>query len=544
MALRQASNGTRQTKLSSDERELVLAFQSGDPESFQEIHERYRLVIQRLCRRVLGNYHDAEEATQETFLRVYVALERFNGRYALRAWIARIATNVCLDMLRSSSRARVHDNGHGENNGDTPDLNGTHDPEEVFERGAESRRVRAILEQLPEHYRAALVLRAFEGLSHEEMGGILGLTASQVKALLHRAKRAFRQASRASSRRAFSTFALAPIALFSWFRRLFEGDLDARTMADGARVAAGAPAASSVVVSAATATASPAVTTTAAVGGERVMAVVAAVTVAATAAVAPAAHHERADHRPSARPQPVVLQTTSSAPALPTAVGANVLARPEREPRGVVAASALWAPEATPSASPSPQVSPSPTTTASPSPSGGPSPSSSPSSAGAPASGPPAAPVGFTFAFSSDTTASDYCGCGGNAWIDEDVSEVSETGVGSFSTSIVDAAISDSTGQEAWAAEIRQTGRGNYHEFEVVITTEYGTSRYQASGSYSHRTKEKWGGWTYVFQGTYEAISWPPEQTNIPLRGAYTAELMFSWQENRLVEAAFSWQES
>src|SRR5438093_19685 len=67
---------------------------------------------------MLGNYHDAEEATQETFIRVYQALPRFNGQYRLRPWIAKIATNVCLDMLRARTRAnRLEHNGNGNGNG-------------------------------------------------------------------------------------------------------------------------------------------------------------------------------------------------------------------------------------------------------------------------------------------------------------------------------------------------------------------------------------------------------------------------------------------
>src|SRR5438093_7880826 len=151
---------------------------------------------------MLGNYHDAEEATQETFLRVYQALPRFNGQYRLRPWIAKIATNVCLDMLRARTRSnRIHVNGHGHSNGNgyghsngngngyghlsteewaeqhSTNGNGrssdTLDPLEILERRSEDGEVRAALNTLPDHYRMALSMREYEGFSHEEIGAVL-----------------------------------------------------------------------------------------------------------------------------------------------------------------------------------------------------------------------------------------------------------------------------------------------------------------------------------------------------------------------------------
>ncbi len=66
-----------------DDRVLVLDFQAGNPEAFVEIHERYGGLAHQVCRRFLPNPHDAEEAFQETMIRVFRGLYRFNGRYAL-----------------------------------------------------------------------------------------------------------------------------------------------------------------------------------------------------------------------------------------------------------------------------------------------------------------------------------------------------------------------------------------------------------------------------------------------------------------------------
>src|SRR5437899_84142 len=83
------------------EKDLVLAFKAGQAAAYDEIFERYRPMVEHICRRLLKNPDDAQEATQETMLRVLQGLPQFNGRYLLQAWVARIATNVCLDVLRA-----------------------------------------------------------------------------------------------------------------------------------------------------------------------------------------------------------------------------------------------------------------------------------------------------------------------------------------------------------------------------------------------------------------------------------------------------------
>ena len=87
-----------------DDRGLVLDFQAGEAEAYQEIFRRYRALAWSIAFRLLASVDDAEEATQETMLRVYQGLPKFNGRYQLQAWVARIATNVSLDKLRARAR--------------------------------------------------------------------------------------------------------------------------------------------------------------------------------------------------------------------------------------------------------------------------------------------------------------------------------------------------------------------------------------------------------------------------------------------------------
>lgn len=178
---------------SPDDKEMALAFQRGEKGAYQDIYVRYEERVNRVCRRMLGKREDAQEAAQETFLRVYTALGKFNGRYQLGAWITRIATNVCLDHIRSRSRRPIEATPIEEIEADFLSAPADSDPEVVSVRNAESRRVRKVLLGLPPLHRAAIVLRDFEGLSYAEVGVALGMSETQVKALIHRARQGFKR---------------------------------------------------------------------------------------------------------------------------------------------------------------------------------------------------------------------------------------------------------------------------------------------------------------------------------------------------------------
>ena len=176
-----------------DDRELTLAFQRGEKGAYQAIYEKHSARVFRICGRVLNQPEDAQEAAQETFVRVYQALGRFNGRYQLGAWIARIATNVCLDQLRSISRRPVDIAPLEAIDARMAEKNPRNDPEALLVRGQESHDVRLMLESLPPLHRAAIVLRDIEGFSYEEIAAALDMSQSQVKALLHRARAGFKR---------------------------------------------------------------------------------------------------------------------------------------------------------------------------------------------------------------------------------------------------------------------------------------------------------------------------------------------------------------
>ena len=178
----------------SDDKKLVLSFKAGQcGTAYREIYERYEGRVQGVCKRMLACPEDAEEATQETFLRVYQGLGRFNGRYQLGAWVSRIATNVCLDMIRAKKRRpseprKIEDLEH-----EVESPQGEGDPEWNALRRANAETVRSTLESLPRLHRAAIVLRDFDGLSYVDIASKLSISEKQTKALLHRARKNFRK---------------------------------------------------------------------------------------------------------------------------------------------------------------------------------------------------------------------------------------------------------------------------------------------------------------------------------------------------------------
>jgi DNA-directed RNA polymerase specialized sigma24 family protein len=84
--------------------DLITRARAGDGDAFRELTEPYRRELQVHCYRMLASFHDAEDALQDTLLAAWQGLGRFEGRASIRSWLYRIATNRCLDALRSASR--------------------------------------------------------------------------------------------------------------------------------------------------------------------------------------------------------------------------------------------------------------------------------------------------------------------------------------------------------------------------------------------------------------------------------------------------------
>ena len=164
---------------------------------FENIHAAFRLKIRRYLTHITGEY-EAEDLTQEVFVRVSQALRAFRGESELSTWIYRIATNVAVDRWRSPSFRRTVQNSSSnpfveEDGLEIDDRNVWTGEKALLIEGQVTRKemndcIQSFINNLPEAYRTVLVLSEFEALRNDEIAEILGITLETVKIRLHRAR--------------------------------------------------------------------------------------------------------------------------------------------------------------------------------------------------------------------------------------------------------------------------------------------------------------------------------------------------------------------
>jgi RNA polymerase sigma-70 factor (ECF subfamily) len=155
---------------------------------FETYHDRiYRYVLS-----FVKNPAEAEDLTQDTFLRVYRHGESLRDPEAVRGWLYRIATHVCLDRLRQRKALVSLDNVEGEGHVKLP-VSESPSPLEISERMETSACVQRCLDFLPDKYRAVILLHEAHSLTAPEIADLLGVTLTTVKIRLHRARRKLQQ---------------------------------------------------------------------------------------------------------------------------------------------------------------------------------------------------------------------------------------------------------------------------------------------------------------------------------------------------------------
>jgi RNA polymerase sigma-70 factor (ECF subfamily) len=159
-----------------DETALVAACLEGRAGAFDVIVERHRRPVYQLCYRFAGNHEDASDLSQDVFLRAYRGLKNFRGQSSLATWLYRIGVNVCLN--RASVKTPPSEPIEGQHPVDTK----TESPSARVLRGERAARVRAAIAQLPDKQRAALILRIYHELSHQEIADSVGCSVGAAKA--------------------------------------------------------------------------------------------------------------------------------------------------------------------------------------------------------------------------------------------------------------------------------------------------------------------------------------------------------------------------
>jgi RNA polymerase sigma-70 factor (ECF subfamily) len=168
-----------------DESALVAAARTGDERAFVALTAEHRGELHAHCYRLLGSVHDADDALQETMLRAWRGLDGFAPRAPLRAWLYRIATNVCLRMLERRGRAPVSADAHLEPYPDEP----ADGPAAALERReAIGLAFVAAVQVLPPKQRVVLVLRDVLDWSAREVADLLDDTVAAVNSALQRAR--------------------------------------------------------------------------------------------------------------------------------------------------------------------------------------------------------------------------------------------------------------------------------------------------------------------------------------------------------------------
>lgn len=175
-----------------DEATWVERARQGDEAAFSAIYERYERPIYGLVYRLMGNPDDAFDITQDVFVKAYKALSKTSPDLNLSAWLHRIASNACMDVLRRRKLVRWLPWDPAEHANITPA--GHEDEPEHRVVGQEIReQVQAVLNQMNERYRLCLVLREYQDLSCEEIADVLGTSRQAVKSMLFRAREQFRE---------------------------------------------------------------------------------------------------------------------------------------------------------------------------------------------------------------------------------------------------------------------------------------------------------------------------------------------------------------
>lgn len=163
--------------------DLVALISKGDKCAFREILIRYQTAVYRFAFSFLKDAQEAEDISQEVFLRLYRTAESYRSLAALRTYLFRIARNLCIDHLRKMRPNTMTD---------PPEAVSPKTPLTQLCAAELKKQIDLILSGLPENQRAAIYLRHEQGMSYNEIAETLGVTLHAVESLLTRARREFR----------------------------------------------------------------------------------------------------------------------------------------------------------------------------------------------------------------------------------------------------------------------------------------------------------------------------------------------------------------
>jgi RNA polymerase sigma-70 factor (ECF subfamily) len=196
----QSTSKVARSEALADETALIRSAQAGDSEAFEQLVRTYDQSVLRLAMNMLRSPEDARDVYQETFLRVYRNLANFRFDCSFHTWIYRIATNICLDMLRKrkvrkeESPVLTTPDGTVDRFESVADQSAELDPQRHLLSGQIRTRVKDALAQLSPRERMVFEMRHYEGLRLRNIGEALGTTEEAAKNCLFRATQKMRVA--------------------------------------------------------------------------------------------------------------------------------------------------------------------------------------------------------------------------------------------------------------------------------------------------------------------------------------------------------------
>ncbi|MFD2169586.1 RNA polymerase sigma factor [Tumebacillus lipolyticus] len=172
------------------DQELIQRVITGDCDSYRLLVERYQTLIYTIAHRMVRDRTEAEDITQEVFLKAYRTLDSFREEASFKTWICRIATNRCIDwrrkhLVRQEQTAQVEE---AERIPDDLDLS----PERILLRQERQVEVRDLIDKMPEKYRSILLMYHFQGMSYKDIAEVQEISPRTVETRLYRAKNMLR----------------------------------------------------------------------------------------------------------------------------------------------------------------------------------------------------------------------------------------------------------------------------------------------------------------------------------------------------------------
>ena len=186
--------------MSEEELDLVRRFQAGDQRAFDVLVQKHKDRVFRLCYRLLGDYTEADDAAQETFIKVYHSLRGFRFESGFWTWVYRIAVNTCKNTLMSlrfrlkKKTLRLESPTGSEEDAPVLDVADSRpSARQASMKREEIEEVRRAIDALPAEDKTVVVLRDIEGMSYEEIAEVTGLRLGTLKSRLFWARQALRK---------------------------------------------------------------------------------------------------------------------------------------------------------------------------------------------------------------------------------------------------------------------------------------------------------------------------------------------------------------